>query len=259
MKILNILLEITIYSVVLFCAIMLLKRFFKNKMSPFLHFAIWGLLIARLLIPVTLESSIQLIVLPDKTVENSVTESPVQTPYNKNLDVANYANTPNTVPLQPQFNHQQTTISNTPSVVTRQALSSQQTSSLSTEEILLTIWLVGVAIGLMYLAILYVLLQKQIRKNTVMPSRRLIKQFEEVKAQLHIKGNIRILGQCEYGTPAILFPNTILMPIDTLISMRDEEVKYVLRHEFMHFKRKDHLLSIVLSILNAIYWFNHII
>lgn len=55
MKILNILLEITIYSVVLFCAIMLLKRFFKNKMSPFLHFAIWGLLIARLLIPVTLD------------------------------------------------------------------------------------------------------------------------------------------------------------------------------------------------------------
>ncbi|MDD2502250.1 MAG: M56 family metallopeptidase [Clostridia bacterium] len=89
MKILNILLEISIYSLVLFCAIMLLKHFFKDKMSPFLHFAIWGLLIARLLIPITFESSIQLIVLPDKTVDNPVIESSMQTPYNnKSVDVS---------------------------------------------------------------------------------------------------------------------------------------------------------------------------
>ncbi|MDD2502255.1 MAG: DUF6034 family protein [Clostridia bacterium] len=150
-------------------------------------------------------------------------------------------------------------ISNTTSTVTSQELPSQRTSYFSTEEILLTVWLVGVGIGLMYLAILYALLKKQIRRNAITPSKRLIKQLEEVKAQLHIKGDVRILGQCEYGMPAILFPNKILMPFDTLISMRDEEVKYVLRHELMHFKRKDHLLSIVLSILNAVYWFNPIV
>ena len=37
MEILNILLEITIYSGIIFAVTMLLKRCFKNKMSPLLH------------------------------------------------------------------------------------------------------------------------------------------------------------------------------------------------------------------------------
>ena len=54
MRILQTLLEISIYATILFGITMLLKRLLKDKLSPFLHYAIWSLFLLRLLLPVTL-------------------------------------------------------------------------------------------------------------------------------------------------------------------------------------------------------------
>ncbi|MFR7853457.1 MAG: hypothetical protein ACLU5K_05680 [Christensenellales bacterium] len=56
MKLLSALFEVTAYSAVLFAAIMGFKLAFKSRLSPALHFALWFLVIARLCIPVTVES-----------------------------------------------------------------------------------------------------------------------------------------------------------------------------------------------------------
>ena len=60
MKLLNTLFEITIYSAVLFAAVTGFKLAFKNKLSPALHFTLWFLVIARLCIPMTIESGFHL-------------------------------------------------------------------------------------------------------------------------------------------------------------------------------------------------------
>ena len=257
MKVLNILLEITIYSGILFCAIMLLKLCFKNRMSPFLHFVVWGLLIARLLIPVTLESAVHLFVIPAET--SSETENQEHMPKSRTepaLDTDTYY--PGHAQLQTNVSGQaqsaamsSTETKNTPTI--------QQTTSLSTEEILLAVWLTGAAIGVLYLAGLYVLLRRRIKRNAQKPTQHFIKLFNEVKAELNIKRNVKIMGQCEYGTPAVLFPNIVLMPVGTVVSLSDDEVKFVLRHELMHFKRRDHITGLLLSLLNAVYWFNPIV
>jgi beta-lactamase regulating signal transducer with metallopeptidase domain len=38
--------------------------------------------------------------------------------------------------------------------------------------------------------------------------------------------------------------------------MDDEQTRFALRHELMHYRRGDHIVSMVLSLLNAVYWFN---
>ena len=53
-----------------------------------------------------------------------------------------------------------------------------------------------------------------------------------------------------------MLPRTILMPVDTLVAMNDEQVKFALRHELMHYKHRDHLMCLLLSVLNAVHWFN---
>jgi|AGTN01.2.fsa_nt_gi Antirepressor regulating drug resistance, predicted signal transduction N-terminal membrane component len=254
MKTLNILLEITIYSGILFCAILLLKWCFKNRMSPFLHFVIWGLLIARLLIPATLESSFHLFVIPAET-QNAPVQEQSQSPVSNPDAVANT----NTYNAQPQTNGGRAQAATTPSVASGKPSALQQTFTLSTEEILLAVWLTGAGIGLLYLAALYGVLRKRIQRKAQAPSKRLLELFAEVKAELNIKRDVKIIGQCEYGTPALLFPNTVLMPINALVSMSDDEVKFVLRHELMHFKRCDHIMGLLISLLNAIYWFNPIV
>ena len=60
MKLLNTLFEITIYSAVLFAAVTGFKLAFKSRLSPALHFTLWFLVIARLCIPVTVESGFHL-------------------------------------------------------------------------------------------------------------------------------------------------------------------------------------------------------
>ena len=67
MAALGTLLEITIYSAIIFAAIMLIKMCFKNKISPFLQYAIWGIFLLRLMLPVTIESSVHFFTLPSET------------------------------------------------------------------------------------------------------------------------------------------------------------------------------------------------
>jgi beta-lactamase regulating signal transducer with metallopeptidase domain len=252
MKTLNILLEITIYSGVLFCSIMLLKLRFKNRLSPFLHFAVWGLLIARLLIPVTLESSVRLFVIP---TQNETAAEQIQS------SVINPDTTANTNPCdaaqsQPQTSGRQARAAAT---VSDNALKIRRVRTLPAEKIILAVWITGAGVGLLYLTVLYGVLRERIRRNTAPPSQRLLELFHEVRTELRIKRDVRILCQWEYGAPAMLFPKTVLMPIDTLVSMNDEQVKLMLRHELMHFRRGDHILGLLLSLLNAVYWFNPIV
>ena len=64
MRILEALLEITVFSTVIFCGIMLVKKLFQNRMSPLLHYGIWWILLLRLLLPVTVASPVRLVVIP---------------------------------------------------------------------------------------------------------------------------------------------------------------------------------------------------
>ena len=253
METLNVLLEITIYSGILFGAIMLIKQCFKNRMSPLLHFVIWGLLIARLLLPVTPESSVHLFVIPGETKATSVQEQ------NANPDIEHDISTSDTNAPPSQSNGSHPSQIMTTADTAAKAATAPQAITLSAENIILTVWLAGAAIGLMYLSILYGVLRRRVRKNAQAPSKRLLALFNDVKTELNIKQGVKLIGQCEYGTPAVLFPGTVLMPISTLVSMSDAQVKYVLRHELMHFKRGDHITCLLLSALNAVYWFNPIV
>lgn len=65
----NILLEITIYSAILYVAILLFKKVFHKHISAILNYAIWGLLILRLLIPVTIDSGLHFFIIPEGTTQ----------------------------------------------------------------------------------------------------------------------------------------------------------------------------------------------
>lgn len=49
------------------------------------------------------------------------------------------------------------------------------------------------------------------------------------------------------------------MPADAMVAMDAEQTKYALRHELTHWRRGDHIVMLVLSVLNAVYWFNPVV
>jgi beta-lactamase regulating signal transducer with metallopeptidase domain len=69
MEVLGRLLEMSIYAAVLFLAITAVKMISRDKMSPALHYIIWFLPVARLCVPVTIDSGLRLIVIPGAAFE----------------------------------------------------------------------------------------------------------------------------------------------------------------------------------------------
>ncbi len=253
MQILSLLLEITVYSAVIFVITVLLKTTLKNKMSPFLHYAVWFVLILRLMLPVTIESSYHVFTAP--ALPKFETSADVQ-------PQAESAVLPQTNSVGSSFTLSQVPSTNTVSdeaVTPVMATPSAQPAVPTLSDILLTVWLSGTGICLLYLIAVYGKLRRKIDKKAAPPTERLLSLFEQVKAELGIRARLRLVCQYEYGTPALLFPRTVLMPIDALVAMDDEQVRFALRHELMHYKRGDHIVCLALSALNAVYWFNPIV
>ena len=257
MDILNVLAEITIYSGVVFTVIMLLKKCLGSKMSPFLHYAVWAVLIVRLLMPVTVTSPFHFFVLPEESTIPVVSEQTALDPSQPSEVTPAYTTDTEPATIQgsssaAEIAVQNETVQSTPAIVKKQ-------TALSWQQIAIIVWLVGVGVCSVYIAAVFFSLRRRLKRNSAPPSEKLQMLFEETKAQMGIKGNIRLICMYEYGTPALMFPRTVIMPLDALAAMDDEQTKYALRHELTHFRRGDHITSIFLSLLNAVYWFNPLV
>ena len=248
MSIINILLEITVYSGVIFIFVMLLKTLFKDRMSPLLHYAVWALFVVRLLVPVTIVSPVHLFVIP---VTQSHTASEQAEPQANETATVSSEQTADSSYTQPQ---NVIGTDETPAVTS--TVPYTQPASLALPDIIIAVWLVGMGTRLIFLIVQYLFLRRKMRRSAVPPAERLLKLFGEVKAELKINADIKLFCLYEYGTPALMFPRTVLMPVDALVAMDDGQLKLALRHELTHLRRGDHIVSIVLTLLGAVYWFN---
>ncbi len=255
MTVLNTLLEITLYSGIIFIVTMLIKKAFRHKISPFLHFALWAIFLLRLIVPITLDAPVSLFTYQVTTAKTPVVSS----------DTLLRETSLGSVSV-PDTQTREVT-----SVVTADADTPQNTKAISapvsapvftpvqpltTNEIVLIVWLGGVALGLGYVSLLAVLLARKVSRKSAHASANLQRLLADVKAELNINAKLKIVCQHEYGSPALLFPRTILMPFNKLAELDDEQIKNCLRHECMHYKRGDHLMSLLFTVLNAVYWFN---
>ena len=249
MAILNTLLEITIYSGVIVIITMLLKTVFKRRMSPWLHYAVWLVLIARLMLPVTVESGFHVFTAPAQVQSETTAIPQAQTditsaePANK----VNYGYQPQPVKKLDSDTSASSPVSSAAPVTNK---------PLSTEDVLLIAWSSGAGISILYIILLYGTLRHRVRKNAAEPSAHLLALFDDVKTDMNIRARLKLVCQYDYGTPALLLPRTVLMPVDTLVTMDDEQVRFALRHELTHYRHRDHLTCLLLCVLNAVYWFN---
>lgn len=253
LQILEALLEITIYSTVIIAVTMLVKQLLKNRMSPFLHYAVWALFLLRLIVPVTLHSPVQFFTIPAAQEAANMSAALLKS---NEITAQTDTETDEAASVTEAGNPTPTT-QTAPAQVGTFAAETKQPLSLST--VLLIVWLTGVGIGIGYIVFLYVRLQKRIIRHAVKPAKRLRVLYRGVRQELGIRANVPLV--CQYGltSPGILFPACVLMPLETLASMDDEQIKNTLRHELVHYKRGDHIASVLLSFLNAVYWFNPIV
>lgn len=245
------LVEMLVYSGVLYGAIMLFKWIFRNKLSPFLGFALWFLLIARLCIPVTIDSGFHFITLPQEQARQAVAESGARV-----RESTGQAAGGQSVPAgtRPQG------VAADPDAVVKMGETADGRPSPSVpawREILLFAWLAGAAFFAVRSAVTAVKIKKDLLLSNS-TDERVDAVLALCKKRVGVKRRVPVLLSNNLRSPALTvsFRPKILMPRDMAHGMTHRQLYYALCHELMHMKRGDHLICILMQALRAVYWFN---
>lgn len=238
-------LDITVYACVIFAAILLLRAVLGKRLSPVLRYALWFVLLLRLALPFTLDSRFRLFTLPQVTAPAVAqpTSGALTHPEEVGMpvkDASPEAAAPSAAPP----------LSET---------ADPAPARLSREDAVLIVWGTGAVVCGAWFVSGYAALRRRIRRKGASPSEQLAALFRKTAADMRIRSRVRLVCLYEYGTPALLFPRIILMPMDALALMDREQTELALRHELTHLRRGDQVVRIVLSLLTAVWWFNPVV
>ena len=252
MKLLNTLFEITIYSAVLFAAVTGFKLAFKNKLSPALHFTLWFLVITRLCIPVTIESGFHLF-----TVEQEKPLVQQQIPEVSAFDAPTPAATREAAPSEALR-------SEAPAPVQEPlpaADSPKPVFTIASADALIALWVAGMAFRAAALLLGERRLRLAMAHNTLPTDARTRDIYDACCAELGIAHKLPLQSMAGIYSPALTvsLKPMILLPANITDTLTDAQLACALRHELTHYRRRDHLLMLLLRLLTCVYWFNPIV
>ena len=261
MTVLRTLLEITIYSAVLFGVIWLFRLALKKHLSPSMLYAAWFLLIARLLIPVTVFAGFSFFVIPTQDTAAVQTESvDLSAMLEEETGAVNQsvphitADTIHEQEAAPVQAEQQTAAAETSA-----AAVPAMRLNMTWETALIALWLAGAAVMLAVTGTSAVRLRKRLKAAQPIPQE-WQRIADEVAAVLGIRRDVRIVMVEGFPSPALTagIRPTVVLPKE-LLYKNDESIRFALLHEMTHIRRGDNAVSLLLLILRAVYWFNPVV
>ena len=252
MKLLNTLFEITIYSAVLFAAVTGFKLAFKNRLSPALHFALWFLVIARLCIPVTIESGFHLF-----TVEQEKPLTQQQMPEVSAVDAPIPAATREAAPSEALHSEASAPVQEPLPA----ADSPKPVFTIALADALIALWVAGMAFRAAALLFGERRLRLAMAHNTLPTDARTRDIYDACCAELGIAHKLPLQSMAGIYSPALTvsLKPMILLPANITDTLTDAQLACALRHELTHYRRRDHLLMLLLRLLTCVYWFNPIV
>ncbi|NRA51691.1 MAG: M56 family metallopeptidase [Phaeodactylibacter sp.] len=124
--------------------------------------------------------------------------------------------------------------------------------------LIVAIWLLGVAFFLlrMLAGLGYV---QHLRHRSVRPLEAPWQEkLHALARQLKLKRPVRLLESAVVNAPVVIgwLRPVILIPVGTVVALTPAQVEAVIAHELAHIYRRDYLLNIFQSIIEALYYFN---
>lgn len=241
------LLEIGVYALVIFAAILVFRLGCKSRMKPALRFGLWFLLLLRLTVPFSVNTAVHFIVLPASEPVSFAEETEPATVPEPTARTA--------VIVSPRpFGTQ-----NTPAAPREEAQQTRPSGiRITVWQILFSVWLIGAAALLIRRLWRQALLTARLRSDARTPDAENMREFETLCSEMRIKGRVRILEAADITSPALTvgFRPTVLLPAFLAEADRKEERRFALTHELTHLRRGDHLVLLWYEMLQCIWWFH---
>ena len=253
--ILNVLLEITLYSAMLYSAILLFKKIFHKHISAALNYAVWALLIIRLLMPITIDSGFSLFMMPEPETPVVYNVDGTNTPPEARIsDSSVMPQTASQYMASYEMDNTNTT------AVDQSGSGSAVHTKIDWKTALGLLWAIGILGSMTYVAVIGRRLNRQIRRSGREIPPYITELIEACKQDLGIKDKLQVTMHDWLNSPALsvaLRPR-LLLPA-SMLEMDRQQVEFGIRHELTHYRRKDHLMTLLLMVLRCVYWFNPIV
>ena len=234
--------EMLLTSSALILALLVLRRVFRKRISRRVQYALWGLVLLRLLVPVNLPAadfSVLSVSEPARVqMEERLEEEPVYVLPVSTQEIARSSARPNVIlPMEGRYS-EVTQAEGGPAVLTKYAF--------TLEEALGLVWAAGMGWMGLWLAVSNLRFWHMLRKK------RIPMELPECRYPVYLVEE-GLVSPCLFG----LFRPAVYLTPAAMES--GEGLRHVLAHEETHGRHGDPLWSLLRSVCLAVYWFDPLV
>ena len=260
----DILIEISIYSAVITAFTLLFRAIFKKRISPKVQYAMWLLLVLRLMLPVTIESGFHVESLrPERpaTVVEQESIFEAEAPVISEIPAVNMAPVTEVDPVQPDIDTQGEEF--TPAI-SQEIPESTVVTIPEVKEPVFNIrwriaafwtWAAGALVFGLWMMIVKLRFYEDMQRHIASVSPRTYAIYDECCAALKVKP-LTMWAVDRAISPGIAFFTYPVLLLPASMDGDEEKLRYAFLHELTHKRRHDHHMTSLLTVLRIIYWFN---
>ncbi|MCQ6574556.1 M56 family metallopeptidase [Bacillus wiedmannii] len=251
--------ETSIMASILVGLILCIKILLRSKLSPRWQYMLWMILIVRLLLPWSPDSSYSIYSL--LSYSSSVSEV-----FQKDTTLAiqqKRVSEDKTNPLVTTEgdSYKSNSVNEIKESDQIDSNKKKEDTTLSVYKVTLYIWIFGVAILAMITCITNRRLYSYIKKQPNITDEKIVRIFENCKQSMGIKKQVQLRLAGKISSPTvfgIFFPKVLLSSRHMKV-LNEQQLKYIFYHELSHIKRRDIAVNWVLYGLIILNWFNPIL
>ena len=230
--------QTSLHASLIVILIIIVRLVFKSRLKPGWSYALWLILLCRLLIPQPVS-----IELP----ELLYTMHPLQ--------LSQHYNSPTTASNQNivQVGRQQSYRSDALTL-------SQNKNPPALKLVLFFIWFCGLILVAGFYIKKIILTSNHVRQCELIKEKRILITLEFIKTKLHLARKVEIRLSKNITSPASfgLIHPVVLLPINAL-ALEQRKLALILEHELLHHKRLDIAVDALMTLLKSVHWFNPLI
>ncbi|WP_136699884.1 M56 family metallopeptidase [Bacillus fungorum] len=245
------LIETSLMASILVGFILCIKILFRNKLTPRWQYMLWIVLMIRLLLPWSPDSSYSIYSL--LSYSSSVSEV-----IQKNTSLPeNTVNNEMKQTVELELNSETVTKNRELEV----KAGAEQQTTFSLYKIALYVWLAGVIILAVITFITNRRLYSYIKKQPDITDEQVVTVFNRCKQSMKMKKavSLRLAGKIASPTVFSFFSPKVLLSKKHMKVLNEQQLQYVFYHELAHIKRNDVAVNWIMYSLILLNWFNPIL
>ncbi|HXU79239.1 MAG TPA: M56 family metallopeptidase, partial [Methylomirabilota bacterium] len=266
--------RVSLQAAVMVLVVLAAQGLLRKQLTPRWRCALWLLVVARLLLPVSFGTAVSIFnLLPHWTSRVEVVRPPAKPAADRPLVIGSPARTtpliatsieeeipsrePANLPEGPPTIAAPSTAAPGPAISIRHQLDRR----FSWADLLFCNWLLGVLVLSGYVVVSSARLARTFSRLTPLTDPTILKVLADCRSLMNIKTGLAVVESSAVSCPALfgLLRPRLVLPSGFGSSFSEREMRFIFLHELAHLKRRDLALNWLVAALQVLHWFNPIV